>query len=304
MKIYIVSSRGLLSSVSQDPLYELETLIAHLCDATIVAPRTRQLYRTCEATPGASGHAARVLLRHAVGKFEPERLPKKVGPELGLSIAMEAWDLQVFEALGDYRRRFDILAGYTFDAWGSYPSFVRKFDRLFIPVPEQVEVWQDLVGIRPTVLPFGSDALGGGSDDENRPIDLLSYGRLPPEYLATFLKHFTGGSSRRMLMRIEARKPVPHPALPYEQRGDHHYYDSLGDLLRRSKISFCFDTLTPGDPYLSALGGDPALVRGVRGRLCCRGQAPRNLRGHEPVVLARCCHRSAGIAGSRRGLLA
>ena len=148
--------------------------------------------------------------------------------------------------LGDYRKRFDLLAGYVFDAWGSYPSFVRKFDRLFIPVPEQVEVWQNVLGSVPRSCLLARDALADGATAVTAPSMCSAMAECRPLIWRRSSSTSPAAESRTMFVRVEGRKPVAHPELPYEQRGDHHYYDSLGDLLRRSRISFCFDTLTPG----------------------------------------------------------
>ncbi|MFT3922820.1 MAG: glycosyltransferase [Myxococcales bacterium] len=246
MKIYLVSNRGGLSAVFQDPIYELENLIAHACDATIIAPRTRELSKVLENVPGSSGYVARALVRRSIGKYEPERLPKKEGPELALAIGMAAWDLQVFEALGDYRKRFDLIAGYVFDAWGDYPSFFQNFNRVFISLPEELALWQHHLGIVPSVIPFAADALGQAMADDPRRVDLVSYGRLPTAFLSTFLESFARPESRHLFVRIEGRHSELHPAQPVEERLDLHYYASLQRLLRQAKASLCFDTLSPG----------------------------------------------------------
>jgi len=246
MKMFLVSSRSLLSAVWQDPIYELENLIAHLCDATIVAPRSREIARVAARLDGRPGFLARSLVRYSIGKYRPEQLARKTSAEFGFSVAMSAWDLQVFEAVRGYRERFDVLAGYVFDAWGSYPAFLREFDALFISLPEEVQRWEQRLGVRPSVLPFAADALGHSAHEQERSVDLLSYGRLPREYLAHFLERFGRPDSRHLFVRIEGRLPDDHPARPLAERADLHYYASLRRLLKRSKASLCFDTLSPG----------------------------------------------------------
>ena len=185
-------------------------------------------------------------MRRSVGSFDPERLPPKTEPEMAFCVTIAAWGLRTFEAIPNFRKRFDLVVGYVFDCWGLYPEFLKQLDRCFIPLPEEIEVWHKHLGFRPTLLPFGVDVLDEGGADDERPIVLLSYGRIPPQYLAAFMKHFTRRDSRRLFMRTEARPLVDHPAQPYDQRRDHYDYSLLFQLLRRSKASLCFDTRVPG----------------------------------------------------------
>jgi Glycosyl transferases group 1 len=247
MKVYLMSQRGWLSSVSHDPLYELEDLIANTCGGTILAPRARPIFE--KAVSFGSPVQQRILkgvVRRTVGPFERLTLPPKTGPELLISVGIAGYDLEIVTAAPDYRRRFDLIAGYVFDAWGAYPELARNFDRVFVPLPNELGEWKKRLGVEAKLLPFGVDALCEGGSEADRPIDLLSYGRIPARYRDAFSAAFNAPKSRRLFLRMEARAPRSFAHEPLHRPADHADVRLLYRLLRRSKTSLCFDTLYPG----------------------------------------------------------
>jgi hypothetical protein len=247
MKVYLVSQRGWIRSVSCDPLYELEDLIAKSCGGTVLAPRIRPAYEKATSS-GSAVHARllRGLLRRTVGPYERLMLPPKSGPELLISVGIAGFDLEIATAIPEYRHRFDLVVGYVFDAWGGYPEVASTFDRVFVPLPDEMGEWKKRVGVEGRLLPFGVDALVEGGSGTDRPIDLLSYGRIPAPFRDAFSRAFTHPKSKRLFLRTEARKPLIFTHAPPERSNERADYQLLYQLLRRSKASLCFDTLYPG----------------------------------------------------------
>lgn len=247
MKVYLISQRGWQSSVSHDPLYELEDLIAHACEGTILAPRARSVFEKASSYGSVTQQRiVKSLVRRTLGPFERVVLPPKTGPEMLISVGIAGFDLEIVAAIPDYRKRFDLVVGYPFDAWGCYPELAGDFDRVFVPLPDEIHEWKKRVGVEARLLPFGVDALLEGGSGEDRPIDLLSYGRIPPRYRDAFSSAFNDPKSSRLFLRTEARPPVTFSRESLDRHGDHGDFQLLYRLLRRSKASLCFDTLYPG----------------------------------------------------------
>jgi hypothetical protein len=246
MKLHVLSRRNLDSSVSLDPVYALEDLMAEVGGGSVWAPRARWLYRVAAPAHRPPVRGLRGLVRRTVGAYEALALPPKTGPELLVVIGIAAPDLQLVEAVPDFRRRFDLVVGYVFDAWSHYPAFLHAFDRIFVPLPDELGEWPRRLGVPATLLPFGVDALGEGGDGAERPIDLLSYGRIPGELCRVLSGRFNHAGSRRLFLRTVPRPRQQYPGAPYPRRDDGPDTALLYHLLRRAKASLCLDTLYPG----------------------------------------------------------
>lgn len=242
MNIYVVSRRSLVSSVAWDTVFQLENLIAEVCGATIVTPRATPLYRAL-MPPGRRWVPG---LRRLIPAFETVELPERKGPEVLLLLAISAPGLDLLNAIPNWRARFDTVAAYLFDCWGWYPSVARKLDHLFVPLPEPIEDLRRRIRVPVTLLPFGVDALQQGSASPERPIDILSYGRIPEKYHRALAERFHRVDSRRLYLRLVPRPMRRYPQAPYEQRNDRFDPELLFHLLRRAAISLCFDTTYPG----------------------------------------------------------
>ncbi|HEY6477968.1 MAG TPA: glycosyltransferase [Polyangia bacterium] len=249
MKLTILSRRGLISSVSWDPVYELEQLVATACDGSIVAPRARAIYQLAEPAHGRNIRGLRGLVRRTIGAFEPAKLGPKSEPEMLLVIGISAFDMEVVRAIPEWRQRFDLVMGYIIDCWWgpeSFPDVLPKFDRFFIGIPDELDQWNKDVGVPTTLIPFGVDALTEGSDRSERPIDLLSYGRLPDQFRRAFSRRFARPDSRFLYLPMVPRAVEQYPLKSYEDRNDHPDSALLFQMLRKSKTSICFDTKYPG----------------------------------------------------------
>jgi len=250
MDLYLLSCRNTASSVSCDPVYELENLIASTCNATILAPSYRPAVRRARSTGGKVNRWVEKAFGKTIGRYEPVSpiLPATTGPKVLLVITICGADLSLLSAIKGWRQQFDCVAAYVFDAWGLpiYPSFTQQLDHLFVPMPELITSLHQGLNIPVSFLPFGVDALCQGSIATDRPIDVISYGRIPQPFHNAFAAAFNQPQSSQLYYRATPRRRDYAPALPYEQREDQRDRQLFFQLLRRTKLALAFDTLYPG----------------------------------------------------------
>ncbi len=245
MKLYLISRRHLNSSVSWDPLFELENIIADTCDATILAPRARRVYQAVAPKSGRDVPVLRGIVRRTLGPYQACTLPPKKEPEACLSVVISNHGLDVVRAVPGWRERFDLALAYMFDAWGDPTDHQTLFDRIYVPLPDAMGPWQRH-GVKTTLLPFGVDAYEEGGSGAERPIDLVSYGRIPRAFHQAFSKRWNRAASSVLFVRTAPRNIEIYPERSYHDRDDHADVSALYQLLRRSKASLCFDTAYPG----------------------------------------------------------
>ncbi len=250
MDLYLLSCRSTASSVSWDPVYELENLIASTCNAMILAPGYRPAVQRARSTGGRVNRWVEKAFGKTIGRYEPVplMLPATTQPKVLLVTAICGADLNLLSAIKGWRQQFDCVAAYVFDAWGLpiYPSFTRQLDHLFVPMPELITSLHQGLHIPVSFLPFGVDALRQGSGASDRPIDVISYGRIPQPFHKAFAAAFNQPQSAQLYYRATPRRRDYAPILPYEQREDDRDRQLFFQLLRRTKLALAFDTLYPG----------------------------------------------------------
>jgi hypothetical protein len=253
MGFYVLSARGMVSSVSYDPLFELEDIWAESLSATILAPQPRALSRWALQTfPTALNDLAQRWVRRTVGLYQPlDRLaptPATGEPHTLIIIALYGAELGILDSIPQWRQRFDRVVAYVFDAWNpeQYPSLARSLDHLFVPMPEIIGELQHHLGIPVSLLPFGTDALVHGAADRHRPIDLLSYGRIPTAHHQALMQRFNCPGSPYLYYRSTPRPKQDLPTRPYADRRDREDTAYLYHMLRKSKLVLAYDTLYPG----------------------------------------------------------
>ena len=111
-------------------------------------------------------------------------LPRRRGRGQALVIAASPGDLLALATPRHWLAGYDHVSGYVIDSfWDErIPRLARgrgHFDQLFITDAELVDRWRSLTGTPTDWLPFGTDALGMGNGDGQRPIDLQRVGRQP-----------------------------------------------------------------------------------------------------------------------------
>lgn len=119
--------------------------------------------------------AASLLRRRVVNGAEEETC---------LVVCASPADLLHLIEVPGWRRRFRFAAAWVIDSfWIDWiPRTVRMsmpFDHVFISSGEDIEAWHRKCGVRPSWLPWGTDALDLGSDTPLREWDLTRVGRQP-----------------------------------------------------------------------------------------------------------------------------
>lgn len=249
MGIYVLSGRNLVSSVSHDPLHELEDLILQTCNGQLLAPALRGVARWSEQQPARLSHYLDKVINRTGGFYQPFTnlsLPNELN--VLLMVSLEGASLRLLSSIPQWRQRFDRVSAYVFDAWGPeiYPKFTSHFDHLCVPMPEIVDSLQRHWSVPVSLLPFGADALVHGSSSSHRPIDLISYGRIPKADHTAFSRAFNYPGSDRLYYRSTPRPLERSPKVPYAQRSDQEDNGLLYHILRKTKIALAYDTLQPG----------------------------------------------------------
>lgn len=154
-----------LSSVGWAPIRHMVDLAGLLLDAEVIHVTT-DLGR----------------FRHIPSQILGRR--RRAGASHALVIAMQPAFARAALGHRGWRSAFDKTAIWTIDSfksnWIRAPEYRGHFDRIFVTRANDAPVFEATTGIETRVLPWGTDALGLGSADADRPIDVLRVGRQPP----------------------------------------------------------------------------------------------------------------------------
>jgi len=104
-----------------------------------------------------------------------------------LLICASPSELLLLLAIPHWKNRFRTISAWIIDSFWTeriplMMRWSRPFDHLFITTAEDIPHWQRVTGTPTTWLPWGSDVLRLGSDEADRPWDLIRVGRQPPEW--------------------------------------------------------------------------------------------------------------------------
>jgi hypothetical protein len=250
MNLYILSMRALASTVPLDTILELEDLLVRTCEAKILTPVPSQIFLKSWQIPITGvRQLTQKVVKKTIGCYELADLPLNSGkPNILITIAMRGGHLDLLSSIPNWRKKFDLVLAYVFDCWvyEDYSTNVRYLDRLFVPVPEVIEPLKQKFNIPVSLMPFGADVLGQGSNQLNRLIDLISFGRIPDKYNLAFLKKFNAKDSETLYYRSTPRSQQGFPIPPDKQLRDKLDAASLFSMLRKSKMMLAFDTLCEG----------------------------------------------------------
>ncbi len=249
MNIFILSSRGLSSHVSWDPVFELENILVRTCNAQLLIPSARHWRERSEKMPPLAKRIVHKVMKSTTGFYKLDSLPELSNkPNVLLTVGLSGSNLELLSTIPNWRQRFDVVIGYVFDAWdtNSYSKNVYHLDRLFVPLPEVIDELTQQFKIPVSLLPFGADVLAQGSCQVKRSIDVTSFGRIPAQYHNAFFNKFNQPGSGQIYYKSTPRTGEVYPKLPYEQRQDEEDTLLLFNMLRNSKITLAFDTLYPG----------------------------------------------------------
>jgi hypothetical protein len=249
MGIYVLSARQLISSVSLDPIFELEDILVQSCDATLLVPTAQMVTKQVHLYPEWANQFAKKVIRRTVGLYQPIDdldLPDESNVLL-IVVTHPGW-LEMLSCIPRWRQRFDLVVAYVFDAWFLewYPQYTRWLDHLFVPMPEIIKSLKQYLGIPVSLLPFASDVLLHGSNNLDRAIDLVSYGRIPAAHNTAFAQTFNHPHSHQLYYRSTPRATTYFPDKPYAERREIEDTAQLYQILRKTKIALAYDTMYPG----------------------------------------------------------
>ncbi|WP_373536452.1 glycosyltransferase [Microcoleus sp.] len=249
MNIFILSSRGLSSSVFWDTVFELENILVRTCNAKLLIPSGQDLLKWSSELPPLANRIVRKAIKSTTGFYKLASFPELSNKSnVLLTIGISGSDLELLSSIPKWRQRFDLVIGYVFDSWNPniYSKNVYHLDHLFVALPEVIDELQQHFNIPVSLIPFGADVLGQGSCQVKRSIDLTSFGRIPEQYHKAFFNKFNQPGSEKIYYRSTPRNQVKFPKLPYEKRQDEEDTLLLFHILRNSKITLAFDTIYPG----------------------------------------------------------
>lgn len=250
MTISILSYRGIESNVSHDPVFELEDILVKTCNAQMLVPRLQGAVRWAEQQPTLIKKISGKLIRQTIGFYQLSEPLARSSNECNvlIMIALNGSALEMLSSIPRWRQQFDIVAAYVFDSWlfECYPKYASELDHVFVPMPEIIEPLRAFLQVPVSLLPFASDVLTHGSGEADRPIDLMSYGRIPDAFEQAFSDRFNKPDSKHIYYRSTPRQGqrFPQQLSPTDRETQHEM--QLYNLLRRSKLSIAFDTLYPG----------------------------------------------------------
>ena len=181
--IIIVSLRNVLRQPAQCCVNEFEDVLARAVGARLV----------CAQRAGRS--ARRKASEDVIVELDAEsQPPAETLVVVALSLATIPLTLR---AIPRWRRRFDRVCAYVFDAfiphtervktrWRKHVSpFSRTLgalDHIFVPMRESADDLRRIYGVPSTFLPMASDVLQFGCGTSDRPIDVNGYGRQHREH--------------------------------------------------------------------------------------------------------------------------
>ncbi len=114
-------------------------------------------------------------------------LPRKRRGTACLVICPGPSSLASITVIENWRTKYDRVVAWVFDSfWTSHvPRFARLakvFDHVFVTEREDLDTWSKMVRAPVEWLPWGADVLDLGSANPLRHVDLLRFGRQPPEW--------------------------------------------------------------------------------------------------------------------------
>ncbi|MEB3175384.1 MAG: glycosyltransferase [Cyanobacteriota bacterium] len=257
VQFFVLSFRSLASNVVYDAIYNVENIFAKSCDGMILAPKARQLFvknhHTFESIPTIKNINAKVIDK-TIGRYSVINpldylvAEKSFSKKVLILFAISGSQLDILSCLPKWRQNFDTVIAYICDSWGfeTYSKNIRKIDHLFVALPGLVDPLKKTFGIPVSLVPFASDVLGQGSNQEARGIDVTSFGRMPMQYHDYLFQSFNQKSSPRLYYRFSPRAKEKFPSLPYENRSDRETTNLFYHILRKIRILLAFDTLYPG----------------------------------------------------------
>ncbi len=229
MYLTLLSTRQLSKVPAAGCAFELEDLLVLDCGARLLTPtfsddRKRLELQLNEPLQGT--RAERVLM----------------------VIALNAQFLSVLQVFPRLKEEFRYVVCYIIDPWihwSQWPldhELTSSLDCVFVPDCRVSQQYRDVHGVPAHPLALGVDVLRFGKNCQNRPLDLVAYGRQPAQYLNALKEAFNDPRSSGFLY---------HDTLSDCQLGN--YVDNrrlIWKFLHKSRLALCFDVLSTPESRL------------------------------------------------------
>ena len=261
LMLYVLSERASCNHVAWGTSYELEEILVRTCDAKVLAPKAWSIHPKLDI---------------GLGKLIPHRyhsLPiQDAGGGTLIAICMGPPSLRMFDALKDWRRRFDRVAAYVIDLYPGAErrlplSICKQLDALFISYEQMLPAVGSLVSCPVHLVLQAADVFGQGAGGGARPFDLSAYGRQPGELVSRLANRVNRQGSGTIFLHSTSSFPYVS-----DWRLDRALF---WQMLRRTRISICFPfSRTHPSAYR---GIDPLTARwfeGIAGGCVLAGRRP------------------------------
>jgi len=228
MNLFVLSQLGSIRDhVGWLASYDFEQVLVDTCGATLIYPEHNNKIRFLKR------------FRHRIFKswFKVEDLPSLTqGPNVLLVTGMSPGALLMMPALGSLVRKVDLRIAYLFDTYRPHDldkKVILDFDYLFFPVAEIAYKVNKIFSVNTGFLPHAFNALKFGSGQQNRCIDVISYGRSNLNLHKQLQANFNQLGTERIYY---------HTSFSGAQVNSYKEHRMLlAKLLEKSKISLCFE---------------------------------------------------------------
>ena len=257
METYILSQRGISSGSAFGFIYELEDLLARICECQILIPKANSSTIWSHKQSPKIASTLKKAINKTIGlyqKIDINTFSSHQSKHLFV-ICLNPSGLSMLDSIENWRKKFDTVSAFVIDAWlfTAYPKETSQIDHLFIPNLEAIESLERKLNIPVSLLPFGADILLNGSNSLDRPIDIMSFGRTPVAFHKELSKKLNNSSSKYVYYRHPELECQWHPKNDnYKERTDHEFRLLFHKMMRRSKIVLAFDPLFETDELYGA----------------------------------------------------
>lgn len=228
MNLFVLSELGFAENhVGWLACYDFEEILGQTCNATFIYPEFNDKIRFLK----------RYRQRLFKSWYKTKDLPTLgEAPNVLLVVGMGCSALLMMLSLGPLLKQFDVRIAYLFDLYE--PQYIDRevipyLDYLFVPIAEIADEINEKLPINTNFLPHAFDVLQFGSNQPNRCIDVMSYGRGNLEVHRCLQENFNQSHTNRAYFHSTFTEP--------EVTSYKEHRMLLSKLLSRSKISLCFE---------------------------------------------------------------
>lgn len=244
---YILSLRKKSFAPAQCCLIEFEDVLVECCQGTLIAPDYP------DSQFGIKNFIEKFV---HVTKFDLPKPTSTSNKQVLIIVTLTVWDCQLLNSMPrNWRERFDRVVAYIFDA--TYPKYnpakknkiansrlaksVKLLDYFFIPMTGSMQELAETFTIPIAMIPMAADVSKFGSNNHNRWIDVMGYGRQFAPHSQILEKTYNDRESHRTYYHTN------HMSID-KINNFYEYRRLFWKLLNNSHITLAYDVLTtPSD---------------------------------------------------------